>query len=140
VDEERISGVVVDGAIEMHRVLGGPGLLESLYEEALVEELVSRGLMVERHNAVPVVYKRKRLASDLRIDLLIDNRVIVECKATATYNPIYEVQALAYLRLLNPKLALVIKPRQGRYPPRRQWPLAQCRPSDITLCAFAPLR
>jgi len=89
-------------------VLGGPGLLESIYEEALEDELVARGLTVERQKAVPVVYKQKRLSNDLRLDLLIANRVIVECKATTTYNPIYEAQALTYLRLLNLKLALVI--------------------------------
>jgi len=108
VNEDRVSRVVVDGAIEVHRALGGAGLLESIYEEALVEELLSRGLAVERQKAVPVVYKQKRLSNDLRLDLLIENLVIVECKATATYNPIYEAQALTYLRLLSLKLALVI--------------------------------
>ena len=107
-DEDAVSRIVVNGAIEVHRVLGGPGLLESIYEEALIDELSSRGLTVERQKAVPVIYKQKRLSNDLRLDLLVENRVIVECKATTAYNPIYEAQGLTYLRLLNLKLALVI--------------------------------
>jgi len=108
VNEDAVSRVVVDGAIEVHRVLGGPGLLESIYEEALSEELLGRGLSVERQRPVPVVYKGKRLAADLRLDLLVERCVVVECKATTAYNSIYEAQALTYLRLLGWKLALVI--------------------------------
>ena len=78
--ENEIAKVVVDAAIEVHRTLGGPGLLETVYEEALAFELESRGLTVVRQKAVPLVYKGKRLASDLRLDLLVGDRVIVECK------------------------------------------------------------
>ena len=76
--ENEIAKVVVDAAIEVHRTLGGPGLLETVYEEALAFELESRGLTVVRQKAVPLVYKGKRLASDLRLDLLVGDRVIVE--------------------------------------------------------------
>jgi GxxExxY protein len=106
--ENEISGIVVDGAIEVHRALGGPGLLESVYEEALAFELETRGLTVVRQKAVPLVYKGKRLATDLRLDLLINDLVIIECKATAAYNRLFEAQALTYLRLTNLKLALII--------------------------------
>ena len=99
---------VVDAAIEVHRTLGGPGLLESVYEEALVYELELRGLNVERQKAVPIVYKGKRLASDLRVDLLVEDRVLVECKATSANNPVFQAQALTYLRLMDLKLALVV--------------------------------
>lgn len=92
--ENEISRVVVDAAIEVHRTLGGPGLLESVYEEALLYELELRGLKVERKKAVPVVYKGKRLASDLCIDLLVAGRVVVECKATSSDNPVFQAQAL----------------------------------------------
>jgi GxxExxY protein len=108
VDENEISRIVVDAAIEVHRTLGGPGLLESVYEEALVYELELRGLMVERQRAVPVVYKGRRLATDLRVDLLVAGLVVVECKATSTNNPVFEAQALTYLRLMDLKLALVV--------------------------------
>lgn len=63
---------------------------------------------MHRQKAVPLVYKGKRLAADLRLDLLIDDRVVVECKAAVTYNRVFEAQALTYLRLLDLRLALVI--------------------------------
>lgn len=106
--ENEASRVVVDAAIEVHRTLGGPGLLESIYEEALAYELELRGLRVERQRPVPVTYKGKRLASDLKVDLLIENRVVVECKATSRNNPVFGAQALTYLRLMDLKLALVV--------------------------------
>ncbi len=104
----QISGIVVDAAIEVHRTLGGPGLLESVYEEALAWELTERGLIVERQKEVAISYKGKILASPLRIDLLVDELVIVECKATITYNPIFEAQTLTYLRLTGLEVGLVI--------------------------------
>lgn len=106
--ENEISRVVVDAAIEVHRTLGGPGLLESFYEEALVYELELRGLKVERQKTVPVFYKGRRLATDLRVDLLLEGQVVVECKATSASHPVFEAQALTYLRLMDLKLALVI--------------------------------
>ena len=107
-NENEISRIIVEAAIEVHRTLGGPGLIETVDEEALAFELESRGLTVHRQKAVPLVYKGKRLASDLRLDLLIYDRVVVECKAAVTYNRVFEAQALTYLRLLDLRLALVI--------------------------------
>jgi len=106
--ENEISAKIIGAAIEVHRVLGGPGLLESIYEEALCQELIERGLQVERQKIVPVLYKGKELASPLRVDILVQGKVIVECKATERYNSIYESQALTYLRLSNLRLALII--------------------------------
>ena len=82
--------------------------MESVYEEALVWELQQRGLDVKRQVVLPIRYKGKPLASPLRIDLIVADLVIVECKATASYSKIYESQALTYLRLSGMKLALVI--------------------------------
>jgi len=107
-DENQISRVIVQSAIEVHRTLGGPGLLEGVYEEALAWELTSRGLTVERQKVVPIVYKGHTLATPLRLDLLVNGQVIVECKATTQYNDIFEVQVLTYLRLTGLKLGLVI--------------------------------
>ena len=107
-DENKISKIIVDSAIEVHRVLGGPGLLESVYEEAMVFELVQRGINIDRQVNVPVLYKGNTLAAPLRLDLLVDDRVIVECKAVLTYNPIFEAQVLTYLRLTGKKLGMVI--------------------------------
>ncbi len=107
-EENEISRIVLDAAIEVHRTLGGPGLLESVYEQALVCELELRGLTVERQKIIPVVYKGQLLSNNLRLDMLVEKLVIVECKATTDYNSIFEAQTLTYLRLANLKLGLVI--------------------------------
>ena len=106
--ENEDSSIVLAAAIEVHRTLGVPGLLESVYEEALAYELALRGLRVERKRKVPIVYKGKRLATDLEIDILVEDIVVVECKATKAFHPVFWAQALTYLRLLERKLALVI--------------------------------
>ena len=107
-DENEISKHIVGCALEAHRTLGGPGLLECVYEEALCWELAQRGLTVERQMFVPILYKGEQLAAPLRLDVLVEKKVVIEVKATSTYNPIFEAQALTYLRLLDLKLALVI--------------------------------
>ncbi len=106
--ENEISKVIVDAAIEVHRVLGGPGLLESVYQEALCLELTQRGLKVEREKIVPLGYKGQKLATPLKMDLLVEEIVIIECKASTQYNSIFEAQTLTYLRLTGLKLGLVI--------------------------------
>lgn len=106
--ENEISQVIVDNAIEVHKTLGGPGLLESVYEEALSYELQMNGLRLKRQVEVPIKYKGKLLASPLKLDLLIEDKVIVEVKATTSYNTVFEAQTLTYLRLTNLKLGLVI--------------------------------
>jgi len=107
-NENEISKLIVESAIEVHRTLGGPGLLECVYEEALVWEMHRQGLLIERQKIIPITYKGISLANSLRLDLLIDGKVIVECKSIAQYNPIFESQLLTYLRLLDLKLGLVI--------------------------------
>ncbi len=107
-NENEISKVIVDSAIEVHRELGGPGLIESVYEEAMVEELMRRGIKVERQLQVPIVYKGKRLASPLRLDLKVNGLVLIDNKAVTEWNPIFEAQMLTYLRLTKLKLGLVI--------------------------------
>jgi GxxExxY protein len=99
---------VYESAIEVHRALGGPGLLEGVYEEALAWELAKQGLKVERQVQVPIQYKGHTLGTPLRLDLLVEGCVVVECKATAEYNPIFESQVLTYLRISGLKLGLVI--------------------------------
>ena len=106
--ENEISKIVLDCAIEVHRTLGGPGLLESVYEEALYFELTQRGLGVKRQLEVPISYKGQRLASPLRLDLIIEDKVVIEVKAVTQYNAIFEAQALTYLRLLHLRLALAV--------------------------------
>ena len=107
-DENEISKFVVGSAIEVHRELGGPGLLENIYEEALCQELATRGLKVQRQCAVKVAYKGRELSKRLVLDLLVESKVIVEVKSVEKHNPLYEAQLLTYLRASNKKLGLLI--------------------------------
>lgn len=100
--------MVYECAIEAHRTLGGPGLLEGVYEEALAWELEKRGLRVQRQVQVPVVYKGQSLGTPMRLDLLVEGIVVVECKATTEYNAVFEAQVLTYLRMAGLKLGLAI--------------------------------
>ena len=106
--ENQISHKIIGAAIEVHRILGGPGLLEGVYESCLCRELALRGLKTERQLAVPVIYKNSAVREPLYIDILIEGIVIVEVKATEKLNPIYEVQLLTYLRLTGRKLGLLV--------------------------------
>ncbi len=107
-DENQISAVIVDAALEVHRTLGGPGLLESVYRDALIWEVRQRNVLVESEKKVPVLYKGHVVGNPLQLDLLVGGLVIVECKATIQYNTIFESQLLTYLRLTGLKLGLVI--------------------------------
>jgi GxxExxY protein len=106
--ENEVSNVVIGAAIEVHRVLGGPGLLEDVYEEALCHELQLRGLKVERQVPVAIEYKGKLLRKRLVLDLLANDLVIVEVKSVELYNDVYQAQLLTYLRLTKKRLGLVI--------------------------------
>jgi GxxExxY protein len=112
--ENEISRHIYECAIEVHRTLGGPGLLESVYEEAMAWELAARGLSVQRQKPFPIPYKGRTLATPLRIDLIVGDKVIVECKATSSYHEVFEVQTLTYLRLTQMKLGLVINFGEAR--------------------------
>ena len=107
-NENQISKIIVESAIEVHRELGGPGLIEGVYEESMVEELTLRGLKVERQLQVPIFYKGKRLGNPLRLDLKVNGLVLVDNKAVSQWNPVFEAQMLTYLRLTGLKLGLVI--------------------------------
>lgn len=107
-DENEISGAVLDAAIAVHRELGGPGLLESVYHGALVKELRDRGFSVESEVSVPVKYKGEVVGGPLRLDILVEGKVVVECKAVEKDNPIFAVQTLTYLRLMHLHLGLLI--------------------------------
>ena len=106
--EDDISHQIIGAAIEVHRTLGGPGLLESIYESALCHELVLRGLRIQRQKPVQVVYKSVAIREPLFIDILVEDKVLVEVKATEKNHSIYETQVLTYLRLTGIKLGLLI--------------------------------
>ena len=106
-DYNRISAIILDSAIEVHKELG-PGLLESVYELCLYKELRSRNLFVERQVPIDVVYKGESLDAEFRIDLLVEHEVIIELKAVEIMLPVHEAQLLTYLKLANKKLGLLI--------------------------------
>ena len=89
---------IVGAAIEVHKHLG-PGLLESIYEECLEYELQLRGFDVKRQRRVPVIYKGKNVKEDLRIDLLVNDLIIIEVKAVQEMHPLFEAQLLSYMKL-----------------------------------------
>ena len=86
----------------------GPGLLESVYEEALAFEFKERGLKVERQVEVPIQYKGNELKTPLRLDLLIENQIIVELKSVEEMKPVFAKQLLTYLRLLDKRVGLLV--------------------------------
>ena len=105
--EDILSRDIIAAAIEVHRELG-PGLLESSYEECLCYELKTRGITYERQKSLPVSYKDVRLDCGYRMDVVVDNLVIVEIKAVESMLPIHTAQLLTYLKLANFKLGLLI--------------------------------
>jgi GxxExxY protein len=102
-----VSGSIVDAAYTVHKYLG-PGLLEGVYEVCLAYELRERGHIVETELAVPVIYKGIRLEAGLRLDMLVDNCVIIELKAIEKLAPIHEAQVLTYLKLTGHRVGLLI--------------------------------
>jgi len=104
---EMVGQTIIGAALEVHRQLG-PGLLESLYEEALCLELQHAGLRFERQRCVPVEYRGVRLGAALRLDLLVEDCVVVEVKAVEEVLPVHEAQLLSYLRLTRHDLGLLI--------------------------------
>jgi GxxExxY protein len=101
------SSVIIQSAIKVHSTVG-PGLLESLYRTCLAFELRSRGLAVETEKPVPVYYEGVQLDGGYRIDLLVEDSVIVEVKSTEKVLPVHYAQLLSYLRLLDKRLGLLI--------------------------------
>lgn len=99
--------VIIGAAIEVHRTLG-PGLLEVVYEECLAIELGLRGVKFDRQVPVPIGYKGHEVPANLRVDFLVDDRVVVELKAVESLLPVHEAQPLTYLRLTDRRVGLLI--------------------------------
>jgi GxxExxY protein len=102
-----VTGQIVDAAMKVHTALG-PGLLESTYEVCLAFELSKRGLRMQRQAELPVVYEGIRIEAGYRIDLLVEELVIVELKSVAEVIPLHEAQLLTYLKLSDRKVGLLI--------------------------------
>jgi GxxExxY protein len=104
---ERAATQIVDAAFKVHKATG-PGLLESIYEKLLCVELSKRGLNVLRQVRVPLFYDGDEIDCDLRIDLLVEDMVIVEVKAVLETHPVFKAQVKTYLKLANKRLAILI--------------------------------
>mgnify|MGYP005999423793 CR=1 FL=1 len=105
--ENEISKIIVDCALKVHKTLG-PGLLESTYETCLFYELDERNLVVEKQKVLPVVYNNLKLEAGYRIDLLVENKVIIELKSVKKLDDVHTAQMITYLRLSDCKLGLLI--------------------------------
>ena len=104
---DQLSSVIIGAAIEVHRYLG-PGLLENTYERALIFELEQKGLELKTQEPVPVIYKGHSLGTDYKLDLLVNDLVVVELKAVEKVLPIHKAQLLTYLKLKKRWLGLLI--------------------------------
>ncbi|MDP3463356.1 MAG: GxxExxY protein [Bacteroidales bacterium] len=105
--ENELSTMIIGCAIEVHKQLG-PGLLESAYKECLYYELKQAGLKVQKEKPMPIVYKEVKLDHGYRIDLLIEEKVVVEIKTVEVFSDVHTAQVLTYLRLGNYKLGLLL--------------------------------
>ena len=106
-NEEQIAKIVVDAALKVHRQLG-PGLLESSYEACLAYELKQRNLKVEPQKPLPLVYEEVKLEVGYRVDLMIENKFVVEVKSVEALNDVHLAQILTYLKLSNCELGMLI--------------------------------
>jgi GxxExxY protein len=102
-----ISYRIIGCAIEVHKHLG-PGLLESIYHNCMIDELVRNDLTIQSHVAVPINYKGRELAEPFRLDLLVEDLIVVELKAVETMHPVYSAQLLSYLKLADKPKGLPI--------------------------------
>ena len=106
-EHNRVSGAIVNSAFAVHQALG-PGLLESVYEQCLAQEFETRGLAFAHQVALPVVYRDRRLDAGFRLDLVVENLVVIEVKAAERLLPIHDAQLLTYLKLSGFQLGLLI--------------------------------
>jgi GxxExxY protein len=106
-EEDAIAKIIVDAAIKVHRTLG-PGLLESAYQQCLAYELRKRGLKVETELVQPIVYEGNKIDAGYRIDMLIEERVIIENKMVEQILPVHEAQLLTYLKLRNCQVGFLL--------------------------------
>ncbi|MFQ6603392.1 GxxExxY protein [Flavobacterium sp. C3NV] len=105
--ENELSRIVFDCALKVHQTLG-PGLLESAYEECLFYELKKSGLEIEKQKPLPLVYEEVKLDIGYRLDILVENKLILEIKSVDILNEVHFAQLLTYLKLTNCKLGLLI--------------------------------
>jgi GxxExxY protein len=103
----QISGKILESSIKVHRALG-PGMLESAYEACLFYELHKSGLKVEKQITLPIIYDSVKIDAGYRIDLFVEDEIIIELKAVEKLHPVHKAQLLSYLKLSNKRLGLLI--------------------------------
>jgi len=106
-EENQLSNIIIGCAIEVHKQLG-PGLLESAYQECLQYELIKAGLEVIKEKPMPIIYKDVKLDHGYRIDLLVNNKVVIEIKTVEQFTEVHTAQVLTYLKLGNYKLGILL--------------------------------
>ncbi len=106
-DVEELARVALDCGYKLHREIG-PGLLETVYEILLAELLVECGLRVDRQKIVPIIFRGRLLDETFRVDLLVENRLVIELKSTERHAPVHAKQVLTYLRLMDLPLGLLM--------------------------------
>ena len=106
-NDNEITEKIIGCAIKVHKNLG-PGLLESAYQECLFYELKQAGLRVEKEKSLPLIYEKVKLECGYRIDLLVENKIIIEIKSVESLNDIHLAQVLTYLKLNDSKIGLLI--------------------------------
>ena len=102
-----ISKEILDASIQVHKEMG-PGLLESIYELCLINELQTRKLDIKSQISIPLFYKGVELSKDFRIDILVENEIIIEVKAVEVILPVHKAQIISYLKLADKKLGFLI--------------------------------
>ena len=105
--EDEISKIILDCAFKVHSALG-PGLLESVYRECLAYELIKTGLSIEKEKPLPLVYEEVRLECGFRIDILVENKVVIELKTVEAFNDVHIAQTLTYMKLSGCHLGLLL--------------------------------
>lgn len=103
----QLSKEILDSSITVHKEMG-PGLLESVYEISLMKEFELRGIKAENQFCIPLFYKEFELKKEFRIDILVENEIIIEIKSSEIMHPVYKAQILSYLKLANKKLGFLI--------------------------------
>lgn len=106
-NDEELATVVIGLAIDVHRALG-PGLLESSYKECLYYKIVQHGIFVEKEKGLPLIFEEVKLECGYRIDLLVENKLVIEIKSVDALNDIHLAQVLTYLKLSDCRLGLLI--------------------------------
>ena len=107
VEYNKISGVILDACITVHKIMG-PGLLESIYEQCLMKEFEIRTVKAKNQVPISLMYKGCELSRELKLDILVENEIILELKSSEIMHPVYEAQIISYLKLTNKKLGFLV--------------------------------